>query len=268
VRRFLLPLLLTAALVAGAAGANDVRAAPGRRVPVAVYLVRSEHVSPVRRLVTADGGVARATLTALLRGRTAAERKAGYSSSIPTGTAVRGVVIRRGVATVDLSGRFAAGGGSLSMLLRVAQVVHTVTQFPTVDRVAFRIDGKPVTAIGGEGVVVSPPVGRKSFEGQAPPILVEQPLPGDVVAGPIGVRGTANVFEARLVAELRSTGGTVLARRLVDATSGTGTRGTFATSLPLRAAVSRAVVYVYARSPKDGHPIDVVRVPVSVLPAA
>jgi len=49
------------------------------------------------------------------------------------------------------------------MLTRVAQVVYTVTQFPAVQRVAFRLDGKPVSAIGGEGVVVDPPVTHADF---------------------------------------------------------------------------------------------------------
>jgi hypothetical protein len=244
--------------------AGSGAARPSRVVPVAAYFVRGEHVAPVRRLAAAEAGVARGSLAVLLRGPTAAERKDGYSSSIPAGTSLLGVVIHDRVACVDLSARFATGGGSASMMLRIAQVVHTVTQFPTVDRVAFRIDGRPVTAIGGEGVVVSPAVGRQSFEQQAPPLLVEQPLPHDAVTQVVAVRGTANVFEARLTAELRSPAGTILARRLLSATSGTGTRGAFATSLPLRAAVSRALVVVYARSPKNGRPIDVVRVPVSV----
>jgi len=48
------------------------------------------------------------------------------------------------------------------MLTRVAQVVYKVTQFPAVQRVAFLLDGKPVSAIGGEGVV-DPPVTRAAF---------------------------------------------------------------------------------------------------------
>lgn len=233
---------------------------------LAVYLVRGEQVAPVRRLVPSTTGVARAALMALLRGPTVAERRAGYRSSIPVGTRLRSVAVSRGVATVDLNRRFEAGGGSLSMLLRVAQVVHTATQFPTVRKVAFRLDGKPVEAIGGEGVIVSPPVGRADFEGQAPPILVEQPLPGDTVRSPIVVRGTANVFEARLEIELRSGSGRLLEHRHLSATAGTGTRGRFAASIRLPSQATALRVVVYARSPKDGSPTHVVRVPVVHAP--
>jgi germination protein M len=229
---------------------------------VTVYLVRSEHVAPVRRGVAPTRAVARAALGALLRGPTAAEIRAGYTSAIPQGTRLRGIQLAGGIATIDLTRRFESGGGSLSMLLRVAQVVHTATQFPSVRKVAFRLDGRPVDAIGGEGVIVSPPVGRQQFEGQAPPILVELPLPGDPVRSVVHVSGTANVYEARLVVDVRGGNGALLARRSVMATAGTGTRGRFDVFVVLPAWSRAAGVVVYARSPKDGRPIDIVHVPV------
>lgn len=232
----------------------------------AVYLVRGEQVVPVRRLVPRTPAVARAALRALLRGPTAAERRAGFGSVIPAGTALRSVSIDRGVATVDLTGRFQAGGGSLSMLLRVAQVVFTATQFPSVQRVAFRLDGRPVEAIGGEGVIVAPPVGRLAFEGQAPPILVEDPLPGDRVGRPVVVRGTANVFEAQLFVDIVTPAGKMLAHRSVLASAGTGTRGSFSVRIPLPASPSGAIVVAYIRSPKNGARIDIVRVPITLKP--
>lgn len=251
-------LLAGAAVVAPAPARLD--AAPPTRL--AVYLVRGEHVVPVRRVVPHTAAVARAALTALVRGPTAAERHAGYGSAIPAGTTLRGVAVSRGTATIDLDRRFEAGGGSLSMLLRVAQVVHTATQFPSVHDVVFLIGGKSVESIGGEGVIVAPRVGRANFEGQSPPILVEQPLPGDTVRSPIVVRGTANVFEARLIVEIVSARGSVLARKVLSASAGTGTRGTFETAARLRPQTGGLRVVVYAPSPKDGSPIDVVRVPV------
>lgn len=233
-----------------------------RATPLTVYLVRGMHVAPVRRLLVTNGAPARAALRALLRGPTAVERSSGYSTAIPAGTALRSVTVAGGLATVDASGRFASGGGSTSMLLRVAQVVYTTTQFGGVDRVAFKLDGTLVRSVGGEGIVTLPPVARSSFESQAPPILVERPLPGDRVSNRVVVRGTANVFEARLVVELQTTGGTIVARRLVSATSGTGVRGTFAAALGSPARFRQAVVVVYTRSAKDGRPIGVVRIPV------
>ena len=235
---------------------------------MAAFLVRGEHVIPVRRFVPHTVAVAQAAVAALLRGPTASERKYGYSSQIPASTGLRGISVSRGVATVDLSKRFESGGGSLSMQLRVAQVVYTLTQFPSVSRVAFRLDGRPVESIGGEGISVSPPVGRAGFEAQTPPILVEQPLHGDIVGTPVLVRGTANVFEARLVVDLVTTNGVLLARRTILATAGTGTRGRFNVRISLPAPVARFVIVAYAHSPRNGSRIDVVRIPVMVTLAS
>jgi hypothetical protein len=232
---------------------------------VAAFLVRGEYVTPVRRVVPHTVEVAQAAVAALLRGPTASERKDGYRSAIPAGTGLRRISVSCGVATVDLSRRFEAGGGSLSMQLRVAQAVYTLTQFPSIGRVAFRLDGRPVESIGGEGVSVSPPVSRASFEAQTPPLLVEQPLPGDRVGRPILVRGTANVFEARLVVDLVTPGGVLLARRNLLATAGTGTRGRFSTRISPPRSVARLVIVAYAHSPKNGARIDVTRISVVTL---
>jgi hypothetical protein len=247
---------------AGVAAGGARSTAGNGSTRLSVYLVRGEHVSPVRRVVPRTPAVAAAALRALLRGPTAAERRAGYGTTIPAGTALRSVSVTRGVATVDLTRRYESGGGSLSMLLRVAQVVYTATRFPTVERVAFRLDGRPVEAIGGEGVAVSPAVGRAQFEGQAPAILVEQPLPGDAVSSPVVVSGSANVFEARLVVDLLDARGARIARRFVLASAGTGVRGTFAASIPVPRGKTVRWVVAYARSAKDGRPIHVVRVAV------
>jgi germination protein M len=186
---------------------------------------------------------------------------------IPTGTRLLGLSIAGGVATVDLSGEFESGGGSASMLGRVAQVVYTLTQFPSVQRVLFRLDGKPVSALGGEGVVVDPPVGRADLEGVTPAILVESPAPGEIVRSPIAVRGTANTFEATFMLRVES-GGRKLSEHFVTATSGSGTRGTFATTIavPVQPRSEAVTLVAYEASAADGKPIHVVRIPLTLLP--
>lgn len=253
-----LAVLVTAALVltTGAAAAPTGSA-------ITVYLTRCGKVAPVRRVVTPSPAVARASLQALLRGATVAEQRRGYSSAVPAGTRVRGVNLRRGVMTIDLTRRFESGGGSASMLLRVAQVVFTATQFPSVRRVAFRLDGTPVKAIGGEGVIVAPSVGRVDFEAQAPRILIEQPLPGDLASRPLLVRGSANVFEGLFVVDLVTPDGKVLMRRHVTRGPGPHGRGPFAVRIPVTAVEGRLDVVAYDHSPKDGARMHEVRVPVT-----
>lgn len=230
----------------------------------AIYLIRGERLAPVRRSVPNTPAPGRAAMAALLRGPTAAERLAGYMSDIPSRTPLRGVSLSNGTLTVDLGSRFQAGGGSQSMLLRVAQIVYTATQFPSVSHVAFRLDGKPVTAIGGEGVVVSPPVNRSSFEAQAPAILVEHPLPGDQVSTPLSVSGTADVFKAQFSVDVESAAGKLLVHREVEASAGSGVRGGFGLRILLPISAEHLVVVAYDRSPRNGARINVVRIPITV----
>ena len=58
---------------------------------------------------------------------------------------------------------------------------------------------------------------------------------GDLVAGPIVVKGTANVFEANVSIEVVSGNGKVLARTFTTATCGTGCRGRYQATLDLHA---------------------------------
>lgn len=141
--------------------------AQSRTVDVRVYFVRGEKLASVTRDVPFEAP-ARGAAAELIIGPTDAERTGGILTTIPPGTRVNSVAISKGTATVDLSKEFASGGGSLSMTLRVAQVVATMTEFPTVDRVAFKLDGEPVTSIGGEGVIVDPPRTRDDISGEMP----------------------------------------------------------------------------------------------------
>lgn len=221
----------TAATTTEATGPSTTEAAPSTS-RVAVYFLRGEKLGVGAR--EAEGqAVARAALEALLAGPSAAEREAGLGTSIPDGTRLLDLAIADGTATVDLSGEYGTGGGSLSMLTRVAQVVATLTQFPTVERVAFRLDGEPVDAIGGEGVLVDPPVTRADIEGQTPAILVESPAAGETVSDPLRIRGTANTFEATFQVKVVDASGRELYRNFVTATSGSGERGTFDEQLDL-----------------------------------
>ena len=230
----------------------------------AVYLLRDGVIAPVRRTVASTPAVARASLEALMTGPTGAEESDGLVTAIPDGTTLLDVSVADGVATVDLSGTFDDGGGSASMLRRVAQVVATLTQFSTIERVAFRLDGEPVETIGGEGVVVDPPIGRIAIEEQSPQILIESPLPEDTVTSPIRVRGTANVFEATVSIEVRDETGAVVYEGFTTATSGTGTRGTFDTTLPLPDLEGPITIVAFEASAEDGRPLHVVDVPVTL----
>lgn len=248
---------------ATATGTASPTATPGQEQTqtLAIYLMHGEKVMPVPRQVSETPAVATASLVELMKGPTAEEKAAGFSTAIPEGTELNGVSVIDGVANVQLSNRFTSGGGSASMQARVAQVVHTLTRFETVKAVSFSVDGKLVKSLGGEGVVVDPPVDRADFEDLAPQILVESPLRGAAVSAPLRISGTANTFEATLQYQLLA-GGRAIAKGFVTATSGSGTRGTFDAHVDFEAEPgTKLELYAYESSAEDGSPQHEVRIP-------
>lgn len=230
---------------------------------VRVYFSQGEKIGVVARRNVSAQAPARAAIEALLSGPTQNEEAAGFATAIPAGTRLRGLTIRDGLATIDLTRQFVSGGGSLSVQMRTAQVVCTLTQFTAARAVAFRIDGKAVNTIGGEGLIVDPPVDRREFEDMLPAILVESPLPGDKVTSPTEIRGSANVFEANFRVQVVDDQGKQLLEKSVMATSGTGNRGTFRTSLSFsRPRTERGSFIFDELSAEDGRSINLVEVPV------
>jgi germination protein M len=233
---------------------------PSTPVELIVYFVQNEKVVATHRAGAAPS--AAAAVRALLDGPTPAERRAGMSTSIPAATGLHTLSLRNGLATIDLTAAFAEDEGSVSAYTRLAQVVHTLTQFRTVRTVVFQLDGKPVTAFGGEGIVLDHPQTRADYERWTPVVLVESPTFGDTVRSPMRVTGTANTFEAVFRLQLVDAAERTLVDGQVQATSGTGTRGGFdvAMSYDVPADTTGTLIAWYA-SPADGS-----RVVVSVTP--
>jgi germination protein M len=226
---------------------------------------------PTLREIAETKGVATAAMKALLEGPNDRERGAGISTNIPDGTQLLGLSIKDGVATVDLSHEFESGGGSASVLGRLAQVVYTVTQFPSVKSVLFRVEGRDVHAIGDAGAVVAwvdGPVTRADYVSILPSILVDRPAWGAALGNPGRVSGNADVFEASFRIAILDGNGKVLVDQHAMATCGTGCRGTF--DVTLRYDVAKAqygTLRVYYGSAKDGSPQDIRDYPVWLTPA-
>jgi hypothetical protein len=177
-----------------------------RRVELTLYFLRDGKVVPEQRAVVAGPQVATAAIRELFEGS-----DTGLATAIPPEATLVSLAIERGVARVELDTQRLTDRGAL------AQIVYTLTQFPTVMRVA---------------IDEAAPVGRKAFEQQTPAILVESPLPGDEVEPGFEATGTANTFEATFNYELRDSSDKVLSKDFVTATSGSGTRGTFRFTVP------------------------------------
>jgi len=242
---------------------------PAGTTAVKIYLFVGERLVPVQREVPYTLAVGRAAIEQTIAGPSPAERSAfpGLFTNIPDGTLLLGLEIGDGLATVDLSRNFESGGGSASMFARLAQVVFALTQFPTVDRVAFELDGLPVTVFSGEGIVLDRPSVRADFESFLPAIFVDGPAYGATLDNPVRITGVANVFEATFLVEIRDALGQTLVQRQVMASCGTGCWGTFDVTIPYSVgSVQQGSLHVYDLSPRDGSIENLSSYPVLLVP--
>jgi hypothetical protein len=238
---------------------------PAREIGLQAWFSRNGKLFVTKRTVPATTGIGQAALDRMLTGPSAAEYAAGLRSRIPAGTTVRGVRISAGIATVDLSSSFESAASPSAMPLRIAQVVYTLTQFPTVSGVRFAINGQGVTVVGG--VPVQSPQTRAMYGGYLPAITVRSPVIGARVTSPVTVSGTADVFEATVSVRVLDSAGHEIARTFTTASCGTGCRGDY--SVTVSYSVPRTqpgTIEVFESSAKDGQPVNVQLIPVTLAP--
>jgi hypothetical protein len=204
-----------------------------------VYWLLDGQVWPALREVQASDDPPTAVLSELLAGPSSQEQQdLDFTTAIPADSTAE-VAVEDGVATVQLDEELSAEAR--------AQIVYTLTQFPTVESVD----------IGGQSYV------RADFEEQTPSVLVESPLPFEEVTSPLHVEGTANTFEATFNYVLTDTDGLIVDENFVTATSGTRTRGTFEfTTMPYTVPFDGiGALTVFERSAEDGSRIHIVEIP-------
>jgi hypothetical protein len=154
----------------------------------------------VHRSVLPTNDVAAAAIRELLAGPTAGERSgdngrrrgglAQLSTALPNQATLLAVDIQGGIATVDLSGVFDPVDDVTMTVNRQAQIVYTLTQFPTIDGVVFLEEGKPVAVVEGhEGTSSFDPASRGLYFDQRRSVFVEEPSWGFHVGDSIHVSG-------------------------------------------------------------------------------
>ena len=261
---------------AGDADQDDATDDPGM-TPVRLYFMAPGGGTPgradpflvsVQREIPTTPGIALATLRELVDGPSSTDEQLidGLWTAVPDETLVLGVDLVDGLATVDLSREFESGGGSLSMFSRLAQVIYTVTQFPTVDEVQFALDGQPVTVFSNEGLVIDEPGSRGHFVDLLPTVFVDTPAAGAEVDTPLRLTGMAAVFEATFLYRLETADGTVLAEGFAMTDNGVGW-GAFDVTLDVQVDVpTEAVLTVWEASAKDGSIQALRETPLTLLP--
>ena len=237
-------LAFVVVFVVGCGGGTDETTPPTETSEARVYFLRDGKVWPALREVRGGRDTISDTLGELLDGPTEQERaELGLTTAMPKQGL--GLVLVRppggaaGVSNLDVKGTLLDSA--------LAQVIFTLTQFPTVT--AVEVDGRNLT--------------RADFEDLTPAILVESPLPFKEVSSPLYATGTANTFEANFSYELTDTDGLIIAEDFVTATSGTGTRGTFELTVPFTIKFDGVgSLIVFEPSAKDGSRTNLVEIPI------
>ncbi|SBT42598.1 Gmad2 immunoglobulin-like domain-containing protein [Micromonospora narathiwatensis] len=220
---------------------------PDGTITVELWFTRDGGLVATRRTRAATLATSRLALTELAAGPSRAETATGMGTLVPPGTQVSRIV--GGVATLVAPTGFATGDAATARLRR-AQVVWTLTQFPSVRRVAFA---------GDDGA----PTGRDDYADLLPPIVVTAPAVGDRITSPVTVTGTAEVFEATVSVRVLDAAGREIGTAFTVAACGSGCRGGYRVNVGYRRATAGpGTVEVYEVSARDGSRINVVAVPV------
>ena len=218
---------------------------------------------PVLREIPYTQAVGAAALDALIQGPDGQELAASPAmyTYVPAGAKVLKLGISNGRATVLLSQEWAAGGTKASFLGRNAQLVFTLTQFPTVTSVDLQVEGS--------GDPSSSPMTRASVAtGALAGIFVDSPAWGGVLANPGRVTGLANAFEAAFHIQVIDGAGHSLTDVPAMASCGTGCWGSFDVTLHYSLGSAQwGTLRVYELSAKDGSKQHVTDYPVWLTPS-
>ncbi|MEM7759208.1 MAG: GerMN domain-containing protein [Cyanobacteria bacterium P01_A01_bin.40] len=88
------------------------------------------------------------------------------TTTIPAQTRLLNLEIGKDGVYIDLSQEFSQGGGSSSMIYRVAQVLYTASSIDPQTPVFLSIEGRPLNddyPLGGEGLTLEYPMTRQQF---------------------------------------------------------------------------------------------------------
>ncbi len=104
------------------------------------------------------------TIRALLAGPNGIELSSGLLNLIPDGTQLISAHVRNGTAFLNFNQAFRFNPlGAEGTVAQLLQIIYSSTEFPTVERVQFLVEGEQIDYLGGDGIYVGEPLGRNAF---------------------------------------------------------------------------------------------------------
>ena len=185
---------------------------------------------------------------------------AGYRTALPKGVRLESLTITAGTARASFSRALLAIPRTAQ-----AQIVYTLTQFPTVNRVRMFAGGSRVALANGAEQTRLAAATRADYADliQDAPIYVASPTRDSVLTSPVTISGTASVFEATFTLEVW-TGKTLVDTQTLTATRGAPERGLFDTTVDLPPGKHRLVLF--EPSAKGGSHLHTTTVEITVVP--
>lgn len=117
-------------------------------ITVDLYFARSNGsgLEAEKREIAKEEGIGRKTVEELLAG----PRNPDLKPALPEGTKLLDINVKPdGLCIVDFNHKIKAVKSAEAEILAVYSVVNTLTQFPTVERVSFMVEGNPVETLAG-----------------------------------------------------------------------------------------------------------------------
>jgi spore germination protein GerM len=141
-----------------------------QQVQPQVYWLRSDRnkLTLVAKSLPSNrsGSTPQQVLTIAIQKLLSAKPNDNLSSTIPKGTKLLSLQVRADAVHVNLSPEFRSGGGSTSMIYRVAQVIYTASSLDPNAKVFISVNGQSIDdrhPLGGEGLILQQPTTRSQF---------------------------------------------------------------------------------------------------------
>lgn len=220
-----------------------------------MYLVRQVHE------VAKTSAVATSAINELISGTV---QDVNAFRPLPTNVKLLGIDINNGVAVVDFSKEiYDYPAGSSTEALAIQAIVNTLTEFPTIDKVEFLVEGEAVETLWGHVSIQDMDFTRQMGAVREPNIWVDTVEEGQLFTSDTRISGSMMQFENNLVYRLNDSNGNEIQNGFVTGQGFDEGRSYFDFQIDFeKPETIDGSLELFGISAKDGSEIDKVVIPV------
>lgn len=220
-----------------------------------MYLIREVHE------VEKTSAVATRALNELISGKI---QDPNAFRPLPSNVKLRGIEINNGIAIVDFSKEiYNYPAGSSTEALAIQAIVNTLTEFPTVNKVKFLVEGEAVETLWGHVSIQEMNFTRQMGAVREPNIWVDTVKEGQLFTSDTRIAGSMMQFENNLVYRLNDGNGNEITNGFVTGEGFDEGRSYFDFRIDFeKPETQHGSLELFGISAKDGSEIDKVTIPV------